>query len=132
MRVSRYALVFACGLAAGYGVHVWQIRLANPDTPARCIRVIDGDTLEVIWKGETNAVRLVGVEAPEIRPPCRNGIFPCLGPLAPSLGLKRTRERHVFAHAEQYAERLFFSSAGTSTVRCPDWRDLFEFIAPTR
>ena len=67
MRVSRYALVFACGLAAGYGVHVWQTRLANPDTPARCIRVIDGDTLEVIWKGETNAVRLVGVEAPEIR-----------------------------------------------------------------
>ena len=65
-RAVLIAVVFALGTLAGYLARDCRLQRGKPDLP-RCVRVIDGDTITVLWHGETNAVRLVGIEAPEIR-----------------------------------------------------------------
>lgn len=65
-----YVLLFAAPLAAGA-----EDVLAGP-VPAVVVAVIDGDTLRVrarIWLDQdvTTAVRLAGVDAPEVRGACR-------------------------------------------------------------
>jgi len=39
---------------------------ADPDV-VPVLRVIDGDTIEVEWHGQVESVRLLGVDAPEVR-----------------------------------------------------------------
>ena len=65
-RAVLIAVVFALGTLAGYLARDCRLQHGKPTLP-RCVRVIDGDTITVLWHGETNAVRLVGIEAPEIR-----------------------------------------------------------------
>jgi micrococcal nuclease len=36
--------------------------------PAKVLRLVDGDTLKVNYKGKEETVRLIGIDAPESRP----------------------------------------------------------------
>jgi endonuclease YncB( thermonuclease family) len=63
----RYTTVLTLGLIAGYLIRDWQARNPASSQAPRCIRVLDGDTIEVAWDGETNKVRLIGIDAPETR-----------------------------------------------------------------
>lgn len=66
--------LLAAGALAAVGVAIVPDTLPGP-IPARVIRVVDGDTVEVeaqIWLGQTvqTAVRLRGVDTPELRGKC--------------------------------------------------------------
>lgn len=36
--------------------------------PAKVVKVVDGDTLKINYKGNEESVRLIGIDAPESRP----------------------------------------------------------------
>ena len=66
--------LLAAGAVAVLGVAVAPDTLPGP-IPAKVVRVVDGDTVEVearIWLGQTvqTAVRLRGVDTPELRGKC--------------------------------------------------------------
>lgn len=70
-RVTR--CLFACGLLVFPSAHAAD-PLPGP-IPARVVRVVDGDTLvvrAVIWVGQEveTAIRVEGIDAPEMRGPC--------------------------------------------------------------
>ncbi|MCC7492871.1 MAG: thermonuclease family protein [Fimbriimonadaceae bacterium] len=62
MRLSRRRLAaFLLLSAAGLGLAGWFL---VPDT-ARVLRIVDGDTVEVLRRGRRTTVRLLGVDTPE-------------------------------------------------------------------
>jgi micrococcal nuclease len=52
------------GFAAGYLVRRWEAS-GSSAMPARCLRVVDTDTIVVEWLFGTNKVRMAGIDAPE-------------------------------------------------------------------
>lgn len=63
-------IVLFLGLIIGYGLRKpVYVADSDDDTPplAQCIRVLDGDTIEVEWMGQKERVRLLGIDAPETR-----------------------------------------------------------------
>lgn len=58
-------LIFlGAGFAAGYLYRRWEAS-GSSAMPARCLRVVDTDTIVVEWIYGTNKVRLAGIDAPE-------------------------------------------------------------------
>ncbi len=73
-RVAVGTIMLGGGLAGPMAEAGAQDRLAGP-VPAEVVAVIDGDTLEVravVWLGQTlrTRVRLLGVDAPELKGKC--------------------------------------------------------------
>lgn len=52
------------GFAAGYLVRRWEAS-GSSAMPARCLRVVDTDTIVIEWLFGTNKVRMAGIDAPE-------------------------------------------------------------------
>ncbi len=52
------------GFAAGYLVRRWEAS-GSYAMPARCLRVVDSDTIVIEWLLGTNKVRMAGIDAPE-------------------------------------------------------------------
>lgn len=99
-------LFVALILAFGSGQAAARERLAGP-VPATVTAVVDGDTLEVrarVWLGQEIAtrVRLVGIDAPELRARC-------------------ARERALALRAADFLERrLVTGGAASSRIRLHD------------
>lgn len=55
-----------------------RLRSAPAETPAQVVRVLDGDTIDVITGGRRQRVRLLGIDAPE-RTALRTGRAECGG-----------------------------------------------------
>ena len=55
---------FAAGFAAGYFFRRWEAS-GSSAMPARCLRVVDTDTIVIEWLLGTNKVRMAGIDAPE-------------------------------------------------------------------
>ncbi len=58
-------LFFGIGVGVGYFFHEWEFSGRN-SYPATCLRVLDGDTFEIVWANGTNKVRLAGIDCPEV------------------------------------------------------------------
>lgn len=60
---------FLSGLVLGYTIRQPEADKATDDSVplALCTRVLDGDTVEVEWMGNTEHVRILGIDAPETR-----------------------------------------------------------------
>lgn len=59
-----YVIVVLCSLL---GLYLYFARTAIWGLPAEVVSVTDGDTIKVIFRGETNSVRLLGIDCPETR-----------------------------------------------------------------
>ncbi|MBP7830630.1 MAG: thermonuclease family protein [Kiritimatiellae bacterium] len=57
-------LCLGIGFAAGYLVRRWEAS-GSSAMPARCLRVVDTDTIVIHWLYGTNKVRMAGIDAPE-------------------------------------------------------------------
>lgn len=58
------------GMIIGYTLKPVEYVTAEDDGEmplALCVRVLDGDTIEVEWMGNTERVRVLGIDAPETR-----------------------------------------------------------------
>ena len=63
-----------CGLCL-FGGMVLGIQMSRNDAPvvvdsvplARCVGVLDGDTIKIIWKDTKETVRILGIDTPETR-----------------------------------------------------------------
>lgn len=57
------------GLIGGYSLRpkVYVVEEDEGTPPALCVRVLDGDTIEVEWMGQSERVRILGIDAPETR-----------------------------------------------------------------
>jgi len=64
--MKRRALVLLV-IAALVGVYLYASRSAWLGIPVEVVRVIDGDTIKVVFQGEETNVRLLGIECMEIR-----------------------------------------------------------------
>lgn len=53
------------GATAGFKYHEHK-SINRTEFPARCIAVLDGDTIKVEWMLGTNTVRMAGIDAPEV------------------------------------------------------------------
>jgi endonuclease YncB( thermonuclease family) len=56
-------------IVAVFALRILSLPVKNPpeNLPLFCTRVLSGDSIEIRWKGETEIVRLIGVDAPEQR-----------------------------------------------------------------
>ena len=54
-RATLIAVVFALGILAGYLARDCRLQRGKPDLP-RCVRVIDGDTITVLWHARRNSL----------------------------------------------------------------------------
>jgi len=63
------SIVFVLGMIIGVSIKTTTYikDLDDGAEYAKCIRVLDGDTIEVIWLGNTERVRILGIDAPETR-----------------------------------------------------------------
>jgi micrococcal nuclease len=62
--------LFAAGMLLGVKMArpTYEVSSEEEDFPlAICKRVLDGDTIEVIWMGNDERVRMLGIDAPETR-----------------------------------------------------------------
>ncbi|MFC1451985.1 thermonuclease family protein [Verrucomicrobiota bacterium] len=71
LHIARKALIlllFPAGVFTGVVVtrHGFQAGEIDPFT-ARCAEVVDGDTIKVEWQGNTETVRLIGIDCAETR-----------------------------------------------------------------
>jgi micrococcal nuclease len=64
-----------------------------PGSPARVIRVIDGDTVEAVFRGTVLVVRLIGIDTPETVAPGQAVM--CYGPEATRFTRSRLEGRRV-------------------------------------
>lgn len=81
------------------------VTLATPEvpgSPARVVRVIDGDTVEVVFRGRVLVVRLIGIDTPETVAPGQAVM--CYGPEATRFTRSRLEGRWV--HLELDVERV--------------------------
>lgn len=67
--------------------------VSDPRTNARIVRVIDGDTVEAIFRGTTIDIRLIGIDTPETVLPSEP--IECYGPAASRFTAKRLDGRRV-------------------------------------
>jgi micrococcal nuclease len=62
-------IAFVSGMLVG--ARIMQSRIPETETEdaslALCTRVVDGDTIEVMWNGIEERVRMLGIDAPETR-----------------------------------------------------------------
>jgi len=75
---------------------------AMPGAPARVVRVIDGDTVEVVFRGTVLVIRLIGIDTPETVAPGQAVM--CYGPEATRFTRSRLEGRRV--NLEFDVERL--------------------------
>ncbi len=57
-------LCASLGFAGGYYYHQWKSS-GRTAISAKCLRILDPDTIEVEWKGAKEKVRFAGIDAPE-------------------------------------------------------------------
>ena len=57
-------LSLTIGLIGGYKLRVWKATGRNA-YPAKCVNIVDGDTIDVAWVYGTNRLRIVGMDCPE-------------------------------------------------------------------
>ena len=65
-RGKRSVYVFLV-VGALLGIYIFLIRAAIWGLPAEVVSITDGDTIKVLFQGETNSVRLLGIDCPETR-----------------------------------------------------------------
>jgi len=69
-RPQILSLLLALGLSASCGENGKPgARPRESGLKCRCVRVVDGDTIEVLLNGKLEKVRLVGVDTPETKHP---------------------------------------------------------------
>ncbi|MCF7837778.1 MAG: thermonuclease family protein [Candidatus Marinimicrobia bacterium] len=91
--------LFVAGLIVGFRLHDHQA-LGRSAFPARCVNVVDGDTLDVVWMYGTNRVRVAGVDAPETRGTRK------LREQADALGLREESMQRIGQNATRMAKQL--------------------------
>jgi len=63
------AIALVIGMIIGVSIQSPTQDKEKRDRPelAQCVRAVDGDTIEVEWLGNTERVRILGIDAPETR-----------------------------------------------------------------
>lgn len=69
---ALWGLACALSLFCGMVIGVLVVKIGAPSVepgppPAQCVGVIDGDTIKVLWNGQKETARILGIDTPETR-----------------------------------------------------------------